>query len=61
MRSNSLKIFNFLLFIFAAEDSSRWYDNPHIHAAKNEVANRVKYLIWFSLSIAFSLMLSKLN
>ena len=43
MRSK-LKIFlHFLLFLFTAEDSSQWYAGPHIHATKNEVANKVKY------------------
>ena len=60
MRLNFMIFWHFLLFLFAAEDSSQSYGDPHIHAAQNEVANKVKCLLWISLSIAFSIMFSKL-
>lgn len=61
MRNKLIIFLHFLLLLYTVEDSSQWYGGPHIHAAKKEVANKVKFLFWFSLSIAFSLMISKLH
>jgi hypothetical protein len=61
MRINFMIFWHFLLFLFAAEDSSQWHGDPHIHTAQDEVANKVKCLFWVSLSIAFSIMFSKLH
>ena len=61
MRIHFMIFGHFLLFLFAAEDTSQWHGDPHIHTAQNEVANKVKCLFWVSLSIAFSIMFSKLH
>ena len=61
MKTHFMIFWHFLLFLFAAEDTSQWHGDPHIHAAQNEVANKVKSLFWVSLSIAFSIMFSKLH
>lgn len=61
MRNNLMIFLHFLLFLFAVEDSSEWYSGSHNHAANNGMAIKVKFLFWFLLSIAFSLMISKLH
>ncbi len=61
MKNKFIGFFHFLLFLFAAEDSSQIYGGPNIYAENNEMANKAKCFFWFSLSIIFSLMISKLN
>ena len=61
MRINFMMFWHFLMFLFAAEDSSQWHGAPHMNTARNEVANKVKCLFWVSLSIAYSIMFSKLH
>ena len=61
MKNTFIGFFHFLLFMFAAEDSSQRFGNSHFHVENNEVANKVKCFFWVSLSIVFSLMISKLH
>ena len=42
MRINFMMFWHFLMFLFAAEDSSQWHGAPHMNTARNEVANKVK-------------------
>jgi len=61
MKNNLLMFLHFLSFLFTPEDSSQCCDSSNIHAAKKEVANKAKFLFWFSLSIAFALMIANLH
>ena len=61
MKNKFIGLLHFLFFLFAAEDSSQSYAGPNLHTKNNEVANKVKCFFWFSLSIVFSLMISKLH
>lgn len=61
MKTIFIGIYHFLLFLFVAEDSSQSYGGANIQIENNGVAKKVKCLFWFSLSIAFSLVISKLH
>ena len=61
MKNKYIGFFHFLFFLIAAEDSSQSHGHSNIHTVNNVVANKAKCFFWFSLSIVFSLMISKLH
>lgn len=61
MKNAFIGFFHFLLFLFAAEDSSQSYGGANIQIKNIAVVKKVKCLFWLSLSIAFSLVISQLH